>query len=147
MEAKTGRGYVYSLQYHIVWCVKYRKKILTSERTAYLESVLRRTAAENGIGILEINSGDGDHVHLLVDCTPQHLIPSVIKSFKGTSARWLFREFPELRRELWGGSVWNPSYFVATVSENTEAQVRRYIQNQNDSEPESPDETEDEQTV
>ena len=135
MEAKFGRGYVYSLQYHIVWCVKYRKKILTADRTAFLESVLRRTAAENGIGILELNIGDGDHVHMLVDCTPQHLIPSVVKSFKGTSARWLYRQFPELRQELWGGNIWNPSYFVSTVSENTEDQIRRYIQSQDDTEP------------
>ncbi len=135
MEAKFGRGYVYSLQYHIVWCVKYRKKILTADRTAFLESVLRRTAAENGIGIMELNVGDGDHVHMLVDCTPQHLIPSVIKSFKGTSARWLYRQFPELRRELWGGNIWNPSYFVSTVSENTEDQIRRYIRSQDDTEP------------
>jgi len=135
MEAKFGRGYVYSLQYHIVWCVKYRKKILTADRTAFLESVLRRTAAENGIGILELNIGDHDHVHMLVDCTPQHLIPSVVKSFKGTSARWLYRQFPELRQKLWGGNIWNPSYFVATVSENTEDQVRRYIQSQNEPEP------------
>lgn len=130
MEPKRGRGYVYSLQYHVVWCVKYRKQILTSDRAAYLESVLRRTASENGIGVLELNIGDCDHVHMLIDCTPQHLIPSIIKSFKGTSARWLFRQFPELRKELWGGSVWNPSYFVSTVSKNTEAQVRRYIQDQ-----------------
>ncbi|MFA7463163.1 MAG: IS200/IS605 family transposase [Anaerovoracaceae bacterium] len=135
MEAKFGRGYMYSLQYHIVWCVKYRKKILTADRTAFLESVLRRTAAENGIGILELNIGDGDHVHMLVDCTPQHLIPSIVKSFKGTSARWLYRQFPELRQELWGGNIWNPSYFVSTVSENTEDQVRRYIQSQDDTEP------------
>lgn len=135
MEAKFGRGYVYSLQYHIVWCVKYRKKILTADRTAFLESVLRRTAAENGIGILELNIGDGDHVHMLVDCTPQHLIPSVVKSFKGASARWLYRQFPELRQELWAGNIWNPSYFVSTVSENTEDQIRRYIQSQDDAEP------------
>ena len=135
MEAKFGRGYMYSLQYHIVWCVKYRKKILTADRTAFLESVLRRTAAENGIGILELNIGDGDHVHMLADCTPQHPIPRLVKSFKGTSARWLYRQFPELRRELWGGNIWNPSYFVSTVSENTEDQVRRYIQSQDDTEP------------
>jgi putative transposase len=108
MEAKFGRGYVYSLQYHIVWCVKYRKKILTADKSAFLESVLRRTAAENGIGILELNIGDGDHVHMLVDCTPQHLIPSIVKSFKGTSARWLYRQFPELRQGVVGRQYLEP---------------------------------------
>ena len=146
MEAKTGRGYVYSIQYNIVWCVKYRKKILDADRAAYLESVLRRIAADNGIGVLEVNTGDCDHVHILVDCTPQHSIPSIVKSFKGSSARWLYRQFPELRKELWGGSIWNPSYFVSTVSENTEANVRRYIASQNEVEP-GQSEREDENNV
>ena len=139
METKIGRGYVYSIQYHIVWCVKYRKKILDDDRVAYLESVLRRIAADNGIGVLEVNIGDRDHVHILVDCTPRHSIPSIVKSFKGSSARWLYRQFPELRKELWGGNIWNSSYFVSTVSENTEASVRRYIASQNEVEPEHPE--------
>ncbi|HCU8684658.1 TPA: transposase, partial [Enterococcus faecium] len=49
---------------------------------------------------------------------------------KGASARLLFKKHPELKQLLWGGHLWNPSYFVATVSENTEEQIRKYIQNQ-----------------
>ena len=134
METKHGRGCVYSIRYHLVWCVKYRKKILDGAVASYLESVLRRTALENGIDIVEMNVGDGDHVHILIDCTPRHFIPDVLKSFKGTSARWLFRQFPELRKKLWGGSVWNPSYFAATVSDNTTQQIERYIREQNEDE-------------
>ena len=54
----------------------------------------------------------------------------MMKALKGVSARLLFKEFPELKRKLWGGHLWNPSYFVATVSEQTEAQIRAYIQKQ-----------------
>ena len=141
METRHGRGCVYSIRYHLVWCVKYRKKILDGAVASYLESVLRKTALENGIDIVEINVGDGDHVHILIDCTPRHFIPDVLKSFKGTSARWLFRQFPELRKKLWGGNVWNPSYFAATVSDNTTQQIERYIREQNEDESgeESPD--------
>ena len=64
-------------------------------------------------------------------CSPQHYIPDMIKALKGVSARLLMKEFgEELKRKLWGGHLWNPSYFVATVSENTEEQIRRYIQSQ-----------------
>ena len=70
METRHGRGCVYSIRYHLVWCVKYRKKILDGAVAPYLESVLRRTALENGIDIVEMNVGDGDHVHILIDCTP-----------------------------------------------------------------------------
>lgn len=73
---------------------------------------------------------DKDHIYLLIDWSPQHLIPNIIKALKGVSARIIFQKHPELKSQLWGGSLWNPSYFVATVSENTEEQIRQYIQNQ-----------------
>jgi len=65
-----------------------------------------------------------DHVHVLVSATPQHTIPNMVKMLKGISARKLFLKFPELKKKLWGGHLWNPTYFVSTISENTEAQVR-----------------------
>ncbi|AIQ11439.1 IS200/IS605 family transposase [Paenibacillus durus] len=128
-EIKHGRGYVYAIQYHIVWCVKYRHKILVEEIDVRLKEILVQIASDNNFTISEIES-DSDHIHLLVDCTPQHSIPGMIKALKGVSARLLFKEFPKIRQKLWGGNLWNPSYFVATVSEHTEAQIRTYIQNQ-----------------
>jgi putative transposase len=128
-EIKHGRGYVYSIQYHIVWCVKYRHKVLQDDVDKRLKEILNQIADDNGFTISEMESDD-DHIHLLVDCSPQHSIPSIIKALKGVSARLLFKEYPSLKKKLWGGHLWNPSYFVATVSENTEAQIRQYIQNQ-----------------
>ena len=130
MEIKSGRGYVYSIQYHIVWCVKYRHKILTTKIEVRLIELLKQIARNNNFSILEINT-DLDHIHVLIDCTPQHYIPNIIKALKGVSARLLMKEHgDELRKKLWGGHLWNPSYFVATVSENTEEQIRNYIKNQ-----------------
>ena len=125
-----GRGYVYSIQYHIVWCVKYRRKVLSSDIEQSLKEILRNIAQDNNFTILECN-GDLDHIHLLIDCSPQHYIPDMIKALKGVSARLLFKQYgEELKSQLWNGHLWNPSYFVATVSENTESQVRAYIQSQ-----------------
>ena len=130
MEVTHGRGYVYSIQYHIVWCVKYRHKIITEQIENRLIEILSKIADDNGFQILECNT-DKDHIHLLVICSPQHYIPDMIKALKGVSARLLMKEFgEELKKKLWGGHLWNPSYFVATVSENTEEQIRKYIQNQ-----------------
>lgn len=129
VEIKRGRGYVYAIQYHIVWCVKYRHKILTEEIESRLKEILVQIALDYNFSIVEIN-GDQDHIHLLMECSPQHTIPDMIKVLKGISARLLFKEFPHLKNKLWGGHLWNPSYFVATVSENTEEQIRRYIQEQ-----------------
>ena len=130
MNINYGRGYVYSIQYHIVWCVKYRRKILTSKIEKELIEILNKIAKDNKFEILECN-GDLDHIHLLINCSPQHYIPDMIKALKGVSARLLMKKNGEyISRILWGGHLWNPSYFVATVSENTEYQIREYIQNQ-----------------
>ena len=130
MKVNHGRGYVYSIQYHLVWCVKYRRKILTIEIEKDLIEILNKIARDNNFEILECN-GDLDHIHLLINCSPQHYIPDMIKALKGVSARLLMKKYGEYINEmLWGGHLWNPSCFIATVSENTEKQIREYIQNQ-----------------
>lgn len=130
METIRGRGYVYSIQYHIVWCVKYRRKVLNSEIEDSLHEILFKIAEDNGFQILELN-GDEDYIHLLVNCSPQHYIPDMIKALKGVSARLLMKKHGVyLRDKLLGGHLWNPSYYVATVSENTEEQIGKYIQSQ-----------------
>ncbi len=128
MEVSHGRGYVYSIQYHIVWCVKYRHKIISEEIENRLIEILNKIADDNKFQILECNT-DKDHIH--INCSPQHYIPDMIKALKGVSARLLIKEYgEELKKKLWGGHLWNPSYFVATVSENTEEQIREYLQKQ-----------------
>ena len=129
-EIYHGRGYVYSIQYHIVWCVKYRHKILSNKIESRLKEILDKIANDNGYKIITIN-GDLDHIHLLIECTPQHYIPDIIKALKAVSARLLMKEYgDELKKKLWGGHLWNPSYFIATVSENTEEQIKNYIKSQ-----------------
>ena len=128
-QVNYGRGYVYSIQYHLVWCVKYRHDVLDANIDTTTKQILKQIALDNDIVILEMES-DKDHIHLLIECKPQHYIPSIVKAFKGVSARLLFKKYPELKKRLWGGHLWNPSYFVATVSENTEDQIRQYIQKQ-----------------
>lgn len=128
-ELHYGRGYVYSLQYHLVWCVKYRHDLLFGKVDRDLKIILNQIAKDNDIQIIEMET-DKDHIHLLIECKPQHIIPNMVKSFKGVSARLLFKQHPSLKSKLWGGHLWNPSYFVATVSENTEEQIKAYIKNQ-----------------
>ena len=130
METHKGRGYVYSIQYHIVWCVKYRHKVITPAIEADLFEALQKIGANNKCSLVEFNT-DLDHVHLMVDCHPQVYIPSLMKALKGVSARILMKKYGnELKKKLWGDHLWNPSYYIATVSENTEAQIREYIRSQ-----------------
>lgn len=135
MEVKRGRGYVYAIEYHIVWCVKYRHKVLAGEIAEFLKEVLTETAILYKFKVESLEVVE-DHVHVLVSATPQHTIPNIVKMLKGIAARKLFLKFPQLKKKLWGGHLWNPSYFVSTKSENTEEQVKKYIENQNDQSPE-----------
>ena len=101
MEVTNGRGYVYSIQYHVVWCVKYRYKVLTCQVESRLIEILKNIADDNGYQILEVNT-DKDHIHLLINCSPQHSIPNIMKALKGVSARLLMKEFGiDLKRKLW----------------------------------------------
>lgn len=71
-----------------------------------------------------------DHVHLLVDCKPQLRLSDAIKILKGNTARWLFLKYPEIKKQLWGRHLWNPSYFVVTVSDRSLDQATKYINDQ-----------------
>ena len=124
-----GRGYVYSLQYHIIWCTKYRKKILQGGIDTDLKEMLLQLSEEYGFTILAMEVMP-DHVHLLLDCRPQFMISDMVKILKGNTARWLFLKHPEMKESLWGGHLWNPSYCAVTVSDRSRDQVKRYIESQ-----------------
>lgn len=124
-----GRGYVYCLQYHLVWCTKYRRKIITGVVEEDIKRHLRRTAEDLNINILALETMP-DYIHMLIETKPQCRLSDAVKIFKGNTARWLFLEHPELKEQLWGGHLWNPSYFVAIVSDRTREQVSHYIASQ-----------------
>ena len=128
-----GRGYVYSLQYHLVWCTKYRKKVLKNGIDTECEEMLQNLAEEYKFQILAMEVMP-DHIHLLVDCKPQFYISDMIKIMKGNLARQMFLAYPELKKELWGGHLWNPSYCAITVSDRSRDQVLAYIEGQKEKE-------------
>ena len=124
-----GRGYVYLLQYHIVWVTKYRKPVfinnIASDVKKYLVDILN--SLDMDIIAMEVMP---DHIHLMVSCKPQLRLSDAIKILKGNIARWLFIKHPEIKKQLWGGHLWNPSYFVVTVSDRSYEQVKQYINSQ-----------------
>lgn len=128
-----GRGYVYSLQYHLVWCTKYRKQVLKNGIDAECKKMLYGLAEEYKFKILAMEVMP-DHIHLLLDCKPQFFISDMIKIMKGNLARQLFLSHPELKQELWGGHLWNPSYCAVTVSDRSRDQVMAYIEGQKEKE-------------
>lgn len=128
-DVTHGRGYVYSLQYHIVWVTKYRKPIFIGDIKIDMKNYLLYTLKSLDMNVIAIEMMS-DHIHLLVNCKPQLRLSDAIKILKGNTARWLFLKYPEIKKQLWGGHLWNPSYFVATVSNRTLEQIEHYINNQ-----------------
>jgi putative transposase len=124
---KSNNNVVYSCKYHIVWCPKYRRKVLTDEVAERLKEVIRQVCAERESEVLELEVMP-DHVHLLVECDPQFGIHKLVKLCKGRSSFLLRKEFPHLKKRL--PSLWTNSYFASTVGGAPLAIMKQYIENQ-----------------
>lgn len=125
-----ARTCVYNLNYHIVWCVKYRRKALTPEIEERLYEILRETAAEKGFEMVECRAGLMDHVHCLVSAPPSLSVTQIVKYLKGISGRLLLKEFPDLRAVLFRGQLWSGSYFCEALGSPSEEHVKAYIERQ-----------------
>ena len=123
----SNNNIVFRCTFHVVWCTKYRRKLLTPEVEARLKEIAAEVAAETRCTIREME-GDLDHFHMLVDCDPQFGIHRFVKAVKGRSSRLLRKEFGQLRTRV--PTLWTNSYFVATVGGTTLAAIKKYIENQ-----------------
>lgn len=117
----------FDCKYRVVFCPKYRRKVLVNGVDTRLKELLEAKAHELQIDIIEMEIMP-DHVHLLIPCDPQFGIHRVVKQLKGYTSHVLRREFPSLKRRL--PSLWTNSYFVATVGAVQLDVVQRYIQAQ-----------------
>lgn len=130
-EPRSNHNVVWRCTYHVVWCPKYRRKVLVHGVDARLKDILRGVADERGVTIREMEVMP-DHVHVLVDVDPQFGVHRVVKQMKGRSSRVLRDEFPWLRSRL--PTLWTNSYFVATTGGAPMAVIKQYIENQKRSE-------------
>ena len=127
MKYKSNRNVFYACQYHVVWCPKYRKKVLIGEIEQRLKELLIQEANNIGAEILEMETMP-DHVHLLISVDPQFGINRCVRHLKGATARTLRNEFRSLRSRM--PCLWTNSYFVATVGGAPLDMIKEYIANQ-----------------
>ncbi len=125
-----GRTCVYNINYHIIWCTKYRRKVLSPAIANRLSELLVQIGQEKGFAVILSKVGESDHVHCFVTAPPKLSITDIIRWMKGISGRHLLMEFPEIKEKLWHGHLWNGSYFVETIGSTSEENVRRYIERQ-----------------
>jgi putative transposase len=124
---KSNNNVVYSCTYHVIWCPKYRRKVLVEAVEIRLKEIIEQTCTELKADLLELEVMP-DHVHLLVECDPQFGIHRLVKRLKGRSSHDLRQEFPPLRQKL--PTLWTNSYFVQTVGGAPLEIVKQYIENQ-----------------
>lgn len=122
-----GSHSVYSLQFHYVACIKYRRKVLSGAVAERLKSINISVAKAFDMDIIEQETAV-DHIHILFTSKPQIQLSKFVNSLKSVSARLLFREFPELRSQLRNGSFWSPSYFLASTGQVTLDDLKKYVE-------------------
>lgn len=128
-----SRTCVYNINYHVVWSVKYRRKVLTPEIETRVQQLSQEIAVDKGFTVHLCEVGEQDRVHLFISAPPNISISYAVKMLKGIIARKLFMEFPELKQHLWKGTLWNHSYYVETIGSVSEENIRHYIEKQNNS--------------
>lgn len=127
---KHARTCVYNVNYHIVWSVKYRRNVLTTEIELYLKELFQEIAQEKEFEVVMVEVGEQDHIHVFASAHPKIAPSYIVKMLKGISARKLFLTFPQLKERLWGGHLWNSSFYIETIGSISEDVIRKYIENQ-----------------
>ncbi|GAC44076.1 IS200/IS605 family transposase, partial [Paenibacillus popilliae] len=124
-EVESNRNITFDCKYHVVFCPKYRRRVLVPPIDNRLKELLQIKAKELQSEILEVEIMP-DHVHLLIKCDPQFGIHRIVKHLKGFTSRVLRCEYPKLTTRL--PSLWTNAYFVATVGSVSLETVKQYIE-------------------
>jgi len=126
-EARSNRNIVFSCRYHVVWCPKYRKHVISEDVAERLKDIILQVAVDTKTEVIEM-ACESDHVHILCSVDPQFGIHRFVKMAKGRSSRLLREEFPFIRSRL--PSLWTNSYYVSTVGHVSLDRIREYIESQ-----------------
>jgi putative transposase len=125
-----ARTCVYNVNYHLVWSIKYRNKVLNSTIETRLKEIFKEIGKDKEFIVQKIEVGELDHVHVFVSAHPKIAPSYIVKMLKGISGRKLFIEFPELKNQLQNGQLWNSSFYIETVGSVSEEAINMYIDKQ-----------------
>lgn len=120
-------GLVYKNQYHVIFCPKYRRKVLVRGVDIRLKELLQEIAVENDVNLISMEVMP-DHVHIFFEADPRQQLHMIVRNFKGRTSRILREEFPWLKSKI--PSLWTRSYFSCTVGHINEETIQKYIEDQ-----------------
>jgi putative transposase len=124
---RSNSNITFQCAFHVVWCPKYRRRVIGGRMEERLKQLIREIVQEKGAWLVELETMP-DHVHLLVEVDPQFGVHRLVKAVKGRTSRVLRQEFPWLTSRL--PTLWTNSYFVATVGGAPLSVVKRYVEQQ-----------------
>lgn len=129
-EIRTGRHCVFNLHVHLVFVTKYRRGVFTKEMLEELANLFCDICTNFEAELVEFD-GEDDHVHLLVNYPPKISVSVLVNSLKGVSSRMIRKKsHPSIRKKLWGGALWSPSYFAGSCGGAPIEIIRQYIEQQ-----------------
>jgi len=127
MENTKGNSCVYNINYHIVFCPKYRKQVLNESIKEDLQLIFKSVISSNDWKLLELEVMP-DHIHLFVSAHPKQSPLEIVKKLKGISARLIFKKYPKFqKKEFWGKHLWSGGYYVGTAGIVTAESIQKYI--------------------
>jgi putative transposase len=122
---------IYSIKYHMMFCVKYRKDLFLEDKYLHYLKIQFEELGKRYYFVFETIGVDEDHVHLLVQAAPKYAPSRVMQIIKSITAKQFFKAYPEIKKELWGGEFWNDAGYIGTVGEGVNADIiRDYIKKQ-----------------
>ena len=127
---KHARTCVYNCNYHIVFSTKYRRKVLTQEIEYYIKDLIQEIAKEKEFEVSAMEVGEKDHIHIFVSAHPKIAPSYIVKMVKGITARKILLKYPIIKKQLWNGHLWNPSFYIETIGSISEDVIKKYIESQ-----------------
>ena len=127
---QKGSHCKFDLKYHFVWCLKYRKMVLKKNISNYTVKVIKEIAERYDFEIIEL-AVMSDHVHMFVSAPPDVPPSQIIQIVKSITANKIFSKFPSIKKQLWGGALWERGYFaMSSGTKTTDKMIRQYIKEQ-----------------
>ncbi|HLD79791.1 MAG TPA: IS200/IS605 family transposase [Candidatus Nanoarchaeia archaeon] len=130
MQVRHASHCTYRIRYHMVFVLKYRKKLLTPEIFDFIKIICKGIELRYYFHFDALGS-DGDHLHLVVEGAPRYAPSHIMQMCKSILAKQVFKQFPELREELWGGEFWSDGGHIDTVGDGKGLDaIKKYVTNQ-----------------